>query len=63
MGKSLPILELVAPRVREPDGSVQVRPPVPQPRYEPAPLASRPFAAEIEEWLGVLHAKIGRAHV
>jgi cyclic dehypoxanthinyl futalosine synthase len=29
--------------------------PVPRPAYVPPPLASRPHAAEIEEWLGVLH--------
>lgn len=50
----LPVLELVAPRRREPGPPVPQR--LPQPDYRPAPLGSRPHAAEIAEWLEVLES-------
>ncbi len=55
--RSLPILQTVAPRRRAatPEGSMGLRHPTPKVVYEPPPLHTRPFAAEIEKWLGVLH--------
>jgi cyclic dehypoxanthinyl futalosine synthase len=52
----LPILSTVAPRVREPSaaGAIGVAERAPQPAYVSAPVAGRPFAAEISEWLEVL---------
>ncbi|MBI4519708.1 MAG: hypothetical protein HY701_02630, partial [Gemmatimonadetes bacterium] len=47
----LPILQRVAPRLRPAGHPLPVR--LPQPEYSPAPLRSRPFAAEIEEWRDV----------
>jgi cyclic dehypoxanthinyl futalosine synthase len=54
--RTLPILSTVAPRVQTPTpqgsmgmGSLAARPP-----YSPPSLDSRPFAADIREWLGVL---------
>ncbi|HEX7117206.1 MAG TPA: cyclic dehypoxanthinyl futalosine synthase [Longimicrobiales bacterium] len=54
--RALPILRSVAPRRRPatPEGAVGMRSPAPKVVYEPPPLHTRPFAAEIEEWLGVL---------
>ncbi|HEX7051313.1 MAG TPA: cyclic dehypoxanthinyl futalosine synthase [Longimicrobiales bacterium] len=54
--RALPILTTVAPRRRDatPEGSVGLRRATPRPTYTPPPLASRPHAAEIEEWSGVL---------
>jgi dehypoxanthine futalosine cyclase len=52
-GLALPILETVAPRRSAPSaaGSVGARRKLPQPLYQPPPLASRPFAADIAAWL------------
>ncbi|HEX6939142.1 MAG TPA: cyclic dehypoxanthinyl futalosine synthase [Longimicrobiales bacterium] len=54
--RALPILETVAPRRRAPTaaGAAGVRSPAPKVVYTPPPLHARPYAAEIEEWLGVL---------
>ena len=54
--RSLPILSTVAPRRRDStaEGAVGARQRAQQPVYHPAPLHTRPHAAEIEEWLGVL---------
>jgi len=51
--RPLPILESVAPRRREPtpQGAVGERTETPRQVYVPQPLAARPFAAEIGEWL------------
>ncbi|MBI4539434.1 MAG: dehypoxanthine futalosine cyclase [Gemmatimonadetes bacterium] len=49
--RELPILEVVAPRLRPASAPVPER--LPQPRYEPTPLDARPHAAEIAEWLEV----------
>ena len=50
--RALPVLQTVAPRRRVPTagGSTGARQRAPQPRYEPAPLAGRPHAAEIAAW-------------
>jgi cyclic dehypoxanthinyl futalosine synthase len=52
----LPILSTVAPRAREPgaSGAIGATHRAAQPVYESAPVAGRPFAAEIGEWLEVL---------
>ena len=57
MGKTLPVLSTVAPRVREPtwQGSMGIKHPTSQPAYEPAPLHLRPFADEIGAWMDVLN--------
>jgi cyclic dehypoxanthinyl futalosine synthase len=54
--RPLPILEAVAPARREPTshGAVGSSRRTEQPAYAPPPLASRPFAAEIERWSEVL---------
>jgi cyclic dehypoxanthinyl futalosine synthase len=54
----LPILSTMAParRAPTPTGSVGVARPLPQPAYEPAPLAQRPHADEIAVWLERLEA-------
>ncbi len=56
--RSLPILQTVAPRRSEPTplGSEGLRRDTARPAYEPPPLDSRPYAAEIGEWLEVLRA-------
>jgi cyclic dehypoxanthinyl futalosine synthase len=56
--RTLPVLQTVAPRRAEPAslGSVGLRHPAPRPEYTPPPLASRPHAAEIGEWLEVMRA-------
>ena len=56
--RALPILGTVSPRVREPtaEGAVGMQRPLAQPAYVPPPLASRPYAAEIGEWLDTLQA-------
>jgi cyclic dehypoxanthinyl futalosine synthase len=65
--RALPVLESVAPRLRVPteQGSVGASRRVAQPVYAPAPLASRPHAAEIGEWLERAHdtplLELGRA--
>jgi cyclic dehypoxanthinyl futalosine synthase len=66
--RALPILGTVSPRVREPtaEGTVGMQRPFPQPVYVPPPLASRPHAAEIGQWLDTLQATpflelVGRA--
>src|SRR5690606_22551927 len=53
---SLPTLDTVAPRRREPtpEGSAGSWRKTPRPVYEPAPIASRPYADQIAEWLDVL---------
>ncbi|HEY8484368.1 MAG TPA: cyclic dehypoxanthinyl futalosine synthase [Longimicrobiales bacterium] len=55
-GRELPILSTVAPRLRPPtpEGSAGARKSGPKQTYVPPPLESRPFAAEIREWLEVL---------
>ena len=55
--RSLPILTTMTPRRRDatPEGSVGMTRRTPRPAYEPAPLHTRPHAAEIEHWLGVLN--------
>jgi dehypoxanthine futalosine cyclase len=55
--RALPVLQTVAPRLREPtaQGSVGAHQQAPPPSYVPAPAAGRPHGAAIEEWLGVLH--------
>ncbi len=57
--RALPILGKVAPRVREPtpQGSVGEALRTEQPVYVPPPLATRPFAAEIGEWLERLRTR------
>ncbi|MGQ0815891.1 MAG: cyclic dehypoxanthinyl futalosine synthase [Gemmatimonadota bacterium] len=54
--KALPILSTVSPRRREPTvtGSVGMKQRAPQPQYSPAPVESRPHAAEIAHWLDVV---------
>lgn len=54
--RSLPVLQTVAPRRSEPTplGSAGSHKATPRPVYTPPPLASRPHAAEIGEWLEVL---------
>ena len=56
MALDLPILTTVAPRRRQPSatGAIGAAERAPQPAYESAPVAGRPFAAEIGEWLEVL---------
>ena len=57
VSRSLPILETVAPRRREPtaQGALGMSRPRPaQPVYVPAPIAARPHAEEIAEWLEML---------
>jgi dehypoxanthine futalosine cyclase len=58
VAQDLPILTTVAPRKRQPSatGAIGAAERAPQPAYEPAPVAGRPFAAEIGEWLEVLRA-------
>jgi len=53
---ALPILTTVAPRRRDPtpEGSAGLQTRTPRPPYEPAPVASRPYADRIAEWLEVL---------
>jgi dehypoxanthine futalosine cyclase len=54
--RALPVLHTTAPRRREPtnEGSIGAQRRAEQPEYVPPPLASRPHAAEIAEWLGFL---------
>jgi dehypoxanthine futalosine cyclase len=54
--RALPVLQTTAPRRREPTehGSVGAGRRVEQPLYVPPPLASRPHAAEIAEWMEYL---------
>jgi cyclic dehypoxanthinyl futalosine synthase len=54
--RSLPILSTVSPRLRQPtaDGAVGATHRPAQPDYIPAPIAERPFASNIEEWMAVL---------
>ena len=54
--RPLPILEAVAPRRRVPTelGSVGLQRRTEQPVYTPQPVAGRPHAAEIEQWLETL---------
>src|SRR4051812_12858156 len=54
---ALPILTTMAPRRRDatPEGSVGLRFPTAQPQYTPVPIEQRPHAAEIRDWMGVLH--------
>jgi cyclic dehypoxanthinyl futalosine synthase len=54
--KALPILDTMAPRRREASGhgSEGLKKTTPQPAYVPAPLAARPHADGIGEWLEVL---------
>ena len=56
MALDLPILTTVAPRKRQPSatGAIGAVERAPQPAYESAPVAGRPFAAEIGQWLEVL---------
>jgi len=56
--RALPILDVVAPRTREPsaEGSAGYGSSLPRPEYVPPPIASRPHAHEIQEWLDVLRA-------
>jgi dehypoxanthine futalosine cyclase len=53
---TLPILSTVAPRRRDPtlEGAVGVTQPLPQPVYDPPPLAQRAFADEIAAWMDAL---------
>src|SRR5688572_3064281 len=54
----LPVLQTASPRKREPSpqGSVGAHRRAEQPRYTPAPLEQRPFAADIEVWRDVLES-------
>lgn len=54
--RGLPILDAMAPRRHEPTaaGAVGATRRIAQPQYTPPPLATRPFANEISEWLDVL---------
>jgi cyclic dehypoxanthinyl futalosine synthase len=54
--KSLPILQTVAPRLRDPgpSGALGAQRQAPRPDYVSAPAAARPHGAEIEAWLGVV---------
>jgi dehypoxanthine futalosine cyclase len=54
--RALPVLQTVAPRRREPtsEGSPGARLAADQPVYEPPPLESRAFAADIAAWRDVL---------
>ncbi|HSJ09112.1 MAG TPA: cyclic dehypoxanthinyl futalosine synthase [Longimicrobiales bacterium] len=56
--RALPILQTMAPRVSEPSnaGSRGAQRRVEQPLYVPAPIESRPHAAEIAHWMDVLEA-------
>jgi len=54
--RALPILQTVAPRLKEASaaGALGMQRQAPRPDYVPAPASARPHGAEIEEWLGVL---------
>ncbi len=54
--RALPILQTVTPRLREPSaqGAVGATHRPPRPLYTPPPLESRPFAADIRAWRGLL---------
>jgi cyclic dehypoxanthinyl futalosine synthase len=56
--RALPVLQSTAPRTREPTplGSVGAQRRAEQPRYVPAPLEQRPFAADIAMWRAVLES-------
>lgn len=58
-GRSLPVLQVMAPRRRDPSagGSTGARHRVEQPAYIPRPIDERPFAADIRAWKDVLETK------
>lgn len=56
--RTLPVLQTMAPRLREPSGpgSVGAQRRVEQPLYVPRPVELRPFAADIAAWRDVLQS-------